>query len=1002
MEAFILLLVLAALAVPIVALVLAVQANTRIRELRSRIEQLERAGVQPAAPPPAQPGAAPAQSFVVPPAPVATPEPLAPPIPATPVAPLATPRPFAAAESGSLPPPVLESATAPEPVPPPPAPAPAPLPSALEPTRKSINWEQFMGVKLAAWLGGVALFFALAFLIKYSFEHDLVPPAVRVGLGFVAGLALVVGGIQLTGRNYAVTGQTLSATGFVTLYAVAFSAHAIYHFPAFNTVVSMVVMVLITAGAFILASVQRAHVIAILGLLGGFLTPVLLSTGRDNAAGLFLYIAMLNLGLIAIAARRDWTYLALLGAIGTAALQFAWYDAHFDPSKLGTLLVVCSGFVVLFGAAHAWLARLEVRRDLLPWAAMVPALVGFILSVPLVTDSATSSQPQLALTLLLVADIGALLALLHSAKHSRWHPLVGVAAFYVLGLWLADGNAGSMPGWAIAAILVFAAIHSAMPVLRWKMGHEEPELPWAGIFPLAGMVALLPVVFGGAATTPWVWPATGTLVAIAFVRALMSRSLVPLAFVLLGSLIVIGASITRVATGAAEPVLELALIVAMGAGLAVAALAVMRVIRKDDMQATPVPRWAESMPEVSATAPFVLLVMLAMRMRPDSVAPVFLATLGLAMLLLGLSIRRGGDSAGAGCMAALVGVLMVQHAVHFGDVLAVSPDERLAWHLGFALLFLVFPLVFRARALPVQGTVVAAAFAMPGHLFLIVNTAGVALPAIEPGIVAAALALPVLGALMVVARAVPVETEWRMNRLAWLGASALFCLTAAVPIQWSNQWLTLGWALEGAALIALYRRLPHPGLRGAGVLMLCVVFVRLALNEQVLHYGVGGHRPIWNWILAVYGTAALACFAGAALMRPADARTLGVPARPLLATLGTILAFLLMNLQIADYFTPLGRPLEFAFSGSFARDMAYTIGWAVFALALLIAGIGTRTRAARYAALALLGAAVLKLFLHDLAQLNQLYRIGALVAVAVVAIVSSWLYQRFLRADGEK
>jgi uncharacterized membrane protein len=241
-----------------------------------------------------------------------------------------------------------------------------------------------------------------------------------------------------------------------------------------------------------------------------------------------------------------------------------------------------------------------------------------------------------------------------------------------------------------------------------------------------------------------------------------------------------------------------------------------------------------------------------------------------------------------------------------------------------------------------------------------------------------------------------------MNRLAWLGASALFCLTVAIPIQWSNQWLTLGWALEGAALIALYRKLPHPGLRTAGVVLLCAVFVRLALNEQVIHYGVRGHWPIWNWILAVYGTAALACFAGAALLRPADAKTIGVPAKPLLATLGTILAFLLMNLQIADYFTPWGRPLEFSFSGSFARDMAYTIGWSVFALAMLIAGISSRTRAARYAALALLGAAVLKLFFHDLAQLNQLYRIGALVAVAVVAIVSSWLYQRFLRADEAK
>jgi uncharacterized membrane protein len=68
---------------------------------------------------------------------------------------------------------------------------------------------------------------------------------------------------------------------------------------------------------------------------------------------------------------------------------------------------------------------------------------------------------------------------------------------------------------------------------------------------------------------------------------------------------------------------------------------------------------------------------------------------------------------------------------------------------------------------------------------------------------------------------------------------------------------------------------------------------------------------------------------------------------------------------------------------------------------MLIAGIAMRTRATRYAALALLGAAAVKLLAHDLDQLGQLYRIGALIAVAVVAIVSSWLYQRFLRTDAQ-
>ena len=121
---------------------------------------------------------------------------------------------------------------------------------------------------------------------------------------------------------------------------------------------------------------------------------------------------------------------------------------------------------------------------------------------------------------------------------------------------------------------------------------------------------------------------------------------------------------------------------------------------------------------------------------------------------------------------------------------------------------------------------------------------------------------------------------------------------------------------------------------------------------------------------------------------------------PVFNTLGVILAFILLNIEIADYFTPVGaHTLTFQFSGNFARDMSYTIAWALFALGLLIVGIWQQLRPARYAAIALLSVALLKLFLHDLAQLAQLYRIGTLFAVAVIAILASFAYQRFLPSN---
>lgn len=83
-------------------------------------------------------------------------------------------------------------------------------------------------------------------------------------------------------------------------------------------------MVLVTTAAFLLAVRLDALVIAILGMLGGFLTPPLLSTGQDNPFGLFGYIAILDAGLILVALHRRWFFLTALGAFATALMEIGW------------------------------------------------------------------------------------------------------------------------------------------------------------------------------------------------------------------------------------------------------------------------------------------------------------------------------------------------------------------------------------------------------------------------------------------------------------------------------------------------------------------------------------------------------------------------------------------------------------------------------------------------------------------------------------------------------
>src|SRR5205085_3784899 len=237
-----------------------------------------------------------------------------------PAIPITTPAPVVA-EKESMPPPIPERFVKPT------------ISQIAVPRKPPINWEQFMGAKLFAWIGGLALFLGIAFFVKYSFEHNLIPPELRIAIGFVVGAVLVVGGLLLKRKENAVTAQTLCATGILVLYAVTFACRSYYHFAFFGLIPTFFLMTLITAVAFRLAVRLNAIVVAVLGIAGGFLTPVLLSTGQDHPLGLFVYIALLDIGLLAVAQRKRWDAVAMLGAIGTALMQFAWITTFFVPEK---------------------------------------------------------------------------------------------------------------------------------------------------------------------------------------------------------------------------------------------------------------------------------------------------------------------------------------------------------------------------------------------------------------------------------------------------------------------------------------------------------------------------------------------------------------------------------------------------------------------------------------------------------------------------------------------
>ena len=92
----------------------------------------------------------------------------------------------------------------------------------------------------------------------------------------------------------------------------------------------------------------------------------------------------------------------------------------------------------------------------------------------------------------------------------------------------------------------------------------------------------------------------------------------------------------------------------------------------------------------------------------------------------------------------------------------------------------------------------------------------------------------------------------RLSALVWFSAVALGFLSVAIPLQLDKEWITIGWALEGLAVIALWKRLDHPGLKYFGLALLGAVTLRLVANPALLGYYERSGVRIFNWLLYTY------------------------------------------------------------------------------------------------------------------------------------------------------
>ena len=329
------------------------------------------------------------------------------------------------------------------------------------------DWEWLFGGNWLARIGVVALVIGIGFFLKLAFDNQWIGETGRVVLGLVGGLALLGAGEYWRGK-YPIWAQPLTGGGLAILYLAIFAAFSLYGLIPASLALGLFFLVTLTAAG--LALRYESFAIAVLGILGGFATPLLLAEQLPDQRVLLAYVLVLDLGVLALATFRNWRWFTLLGLVGSLVLYQFW-RSELDPGLLLALVGITVIFLIFVGATT--LFHLLWRRE--PKAfdhalVLLNAAAYFGFSYELLFDE---FRPWMGGFTLLLALFYMLLAYGIFARHREQvrHSLfaMGIAAVFVAiavpvqldGPWVSVA-------WAVeAVVLVWLSFQFGMPQLRW-------------------------------------------------------------------------------------------------------------------------------------------------------------------------------------------------------------------------------------------------------------------------------------------------------------------------------------------------------------------------------------------------------------------------------------------------------------------------------------------------------------------------------------------------------
>ena len=323
-----------------------------------------------------------------------------------------------------------------------------------------MSLEERLGTQWAVWVGGIALALGGVFLVRYSIEAGLLGPGVRVILGALLAIALIATGewARRSERLSGISGipsahipSILTAAGTVVAYADVYVSYALYDF--LNPGLAFILLGAV-ALATLAAALLHGPALAGLGLVGAYVTPMLVASEKPDFWSLYIYLAIVTAAAFTLARMRMWRWLALTAIVFSALWTFPGLDTQ-PVTAIGA-----HAFHVVVGFA---LAAAMIVSGLLFGPEAEPDQIDDV-------SSASLGAYLMAATFLVLA--------------SRHDP-VALATFALL---IAATVAIAWRTAAAAAAVPAAALLATLVMLRWALSLNSeyliaPSGPVAGAVP---------------------------------------------------------------------------------------------------------------------------------------------------------------------------------------------------------------------------------------------------------------------------------------------------------------------------------------------------------------------------------------------------------------------------------------------------------------------------------------------------------------------------------------